>query len=89
MLQAVVHEQGLMSEYRRLRGAGRRPPQAPDQQPQQQPQRERGEEGQVVQPQAHGKHLYAIMFFFLTTPLTTLWVVFFSKSLHCCQKPIK
>ncbi|XP_012674995.2 coiled-coil alpha-helical rod protein 1 [Clupea harengus] len=53
LLLAVVHEQGLMSEYRRLRGAGRRPPQAPDQQPQQQPQRERGEEGQVVQPQAH------------------------------------
>ncbi|KAL2095189.1 hypothetical protein ACEWY4_009908 [Coilia grayii] len=52
LLLAVVQEQGLMSEYRRLRGAVWRPLQAPDHQQQQQ-QQERGQEGQGAQPQAH------------------------------------
>ncbi|KAG5284188.1 hypothetical protein AALO_G00023890 [Alosa alosa] len=50
LLLAVVHEQKLMGEYRRLRGAVRRPSQASNQQ--REHKREK-EESPVLQPQAH------------------------------------
>ncbi|XP_062392823.1 coiled-coil alpha-helical rod protein 1 [Sardina pilchardus] len=53
LLLAVVHEQGLMGEYRRLRGAARRPSQASDQQREREKAKEKEKESQVLQPRAH------------------------------------
>lgn len=64
-----MQEQGLMSEYRALRGAIRRPLQGPKVQKKQQPHqqhqekktREKGKDGQGEHPQAHGKKLSSLV----------------------------
>lgn len=60
-----MHEQGLMGEYRTLRGAVRRPSQASDQQRERHMEKEKEKEREVVQqPQAHGKCVSLLIFFF-------------------------
>lgn len=69
-----MHEQGLMGEYRTLRGAVRRPSQASDQQRERHMEKEK--ESEVVQPQAHGKCVSLLIFFFPNQALNNTALVF-------------